>query len=338
MITCFDNLIGVRGLCGDTTPDSGLYIDDLQYLDRKTLDAIIDSEISGQQLFENKVRYAAATIVNTIQQRSAPNFLPRTLLANQITGFYNPPAQFNAPAALLQGIELRIESRENVELQLNRIRLFTQTTGNIPVKVYNLITGQLLDTITIAATANTISEATAFKTYPTDKQRLYLFIGYDTTEITSYQSIVASDAGQLGGCFDCWYNCGNLNMAYARAVNFGIDEQMYRENANGITNTAGLSLDFNVACSQQGFICNQRQNLAFPFLHLVGALLCEEGLNNKRVNSITTVDREKLEKCRDFCNTQYADSMANFMQNMVYPADGICFKCNKPVQRATLIP
>jgi hypothetical protein len=333
MITCFDNLIGVKELC-TSDPDSGLYINDLPYLDLKVLDAIRSSDFYGKSFFDNKIRYAGNMLVNTINNHLRPQYINRTILEKQTVGYYDAQQPFIAAQALYTGLEIRIEARANLEISISKIKLFTTFTGTMPVKVFNLVTGQLLDTFNVTATANRISELAVYKKYYTENQRLYLGFFYDATAVSGYQSNVLQGSG-----FDCWdyCECGGINTAFVRGVTAPIEASVVRDELTGTGNTAGMSIDYTVTCSMESYVCSLRPELAFGFLHLVGSLICDEALNSKRLNSITTVDREKLEYCRDYCKGIYNDSLEQLFQNMTLPNDG-CFRCNAPLQRKTLIP
>lgn len=332
-MTCFDNLIGVKELC-TSDPDSGLYINDLPYLDLQVLDAIRNSDFYGKAFFDNKIRYAGKMLVNTINSHLRPQYINRTILEKQTVGYYDAQQPFIAAQANYTGLEIRIEGRANLELSISKIKLFTTFTGTIPVKVFNLVTGQLLDTFNLTVAANTISELAVYKKYYTENQRMYLAFLYDATAVSGYQSNVLQGSGL--DCFD-YCECGGINTAFVRGITAPIEANIVREEVNGVGNTAGMSVDYTVSCSMESYVCSLRAELAFAFLHLVGSLICEEALNSKRLNSITTVDRDKLERCRDNCAQIYNDSLQQLFQNMTLPNDG-CFKCNAPVQRKTLIP
>src|ERR1044072_4682931 len=116
---CFDNLIGVRGKCDNST--SGLYIQDLgRGLTIKNADAGINEEQrSGIELIEQKISLAIDYVKNTISNYLGGKFKQTSIIENDTVGIYQDDLKAIAgEVGYLRGIQVTVNNYPNLEFFL----------------------------------------------------------------------------------------------------------------------------------------------------------------------------------------------------------------------------
>jgi len=109
MIECLNNLIGIRTDCGEqTVSDSGYYIQDLPFINLKVADSIITNQSSGFALIQDKINIAGNYLVNDVRTRMLPYFQNRSIIDNQILGYYMDDMNVVPADGTLKGIQLKI--------------------------------------------------------------------------------------------------------------------------------------------------------------------------------------------------------------------------------------
>lgn len=337
-MNCFEDLIGVRGLC-EQNSQAQLFIQDLPFMDIQTITGIMEHNKSIQEYVNERLNYCYNDMKNEINFHLMPYFRQNSLLENKVLGAYreNLAAQ-PAQSGIRQGVVLQIyDTLTYYEVVLNSISLWTTNySGNVTIKVHNIITGEELDSFVIPVTPNTTTPISLVnKKYPLQKQKGYIMISYDTTGIDSVQSTVSTIAT---GCSTC--TKGGVGSKYAlwNAVSIPDASAKLFNNLSYPGNTAGLSVQYTLNCSKDSFICSMKDAFAWPLFHRLGADLCNEIINgSKRINSITTIDREKAQALKPDFEQVYKDSLASTLNMMQLPNDA-CLKCNQKIKVISRIP
>jgi hypothetical protein len=336
---CFENIIGIKGQCGPVVePSSGLYVQDLPYIDLKVADSLIEQEDSGVQFMRDKLNYAVNQVKNEINTRLMPFYKAKSVLEANVLGFYNEYMDPIASAAQYRGIRVYIDQYPYIEFKVSKVAIYSSDfTGTKEIKVWDLRTGQEVDSFDITLTAGEITYVEVNRKYTSEKQRINLFFGYDASNVDSFDTTVNRGTRGCNTCnsFDTnitgryfSYNGGQIGLATAK-LESNVDFTGY---------TSGLSLQYTVECGTEAFLCSLKDRLAFGILHKFGVAMCDEVLfGSKRVNSVTTIDVKKATALRDIFENTYQDSMSSISFNLALPND-ICFKCNQAVKSVTRIP
>lgn len=339
MANCFENIIGIKGQCGTpVTPSSGLYVQDLPYIDLKVADSLIEQENSGVQFIKDKLNYAVNQVKNEINTRLMPFYKQKSVLESNVIGFYQENMDALPGSAVYRGIRVYIDQYPYMEFKLSKVALYSSNfTGTKTIHVWDLRTGQEVDTFDISLTAGQINYVEVNKKYVSEKQRINLFFAYDATGVDTFNT--TANRGYLG-CFSCnpfntdtigryfSYNGGQIGLATPKLLN-NIDFTGY---------TSGLSLQYSVECGSEAFLCSIKDTLAFGILHKFGVAMCDEVLyGSRRVNSVTTIDKTKAAALKPEFEDQYQNSLSSILYNLTLPND-ICFKCNQAVKSITRIP
>lgn len=331
-MNCLDNIIGIRG-CGLPEPTSGLYIQDLAGMRLSIANAAVDNEtISGVELIREKIKYAQNEILNEARNILKDKIRVNSLIESDVVGYYKKDLKgVPVDAGKLTGIKVKIEQNQNLELFISNIYLKVNHTGDVPVYIYDLNSGQLIDTIDVSCTPGVTGFSLVNKSFKTNRQRLSLFIGYDAS-IQGYESSVSKPSG-CGPCENYYNN------RYVKFSSGKIDQASPKidSNVKSGSGTAGLSFEYSVSCSLESFICSMAGLLAWPLLHKVGVEIMAEVINSKRLNSIVLLDKQQSKDLRSEYEEKYKSAMDGLFHNIKLPND-VCFSCNSRIKSVVSIP
>lgn len=345
MIPCFENLVGIRSDCGEQVASlSGLYVQDLAFINMKLVNSMITDESSGIELLNTLYNNAVNYLLNDVRTRMIPYFKYNSTLETNVVGFY--PYQRTLKSSMngfYKGIQLQIRQWPYLDIFIPSLTLFVNYTGTINIKVWNLTTGELLDTVPVEVEAGVQKVVPYFyKKYSTNGQFLNLFIGYDSTGITSYQSTVYNTTipTSLGNCRTCFntpfYQFGSTYVwIYSKAID--INAAPVQINLQSINDCGGLSITYTLSCSLDKWICTNRDVYAFGLLHRWGMEILREAMLSTRLNTLIILKKEEKENLYSYFEQEYKKAMEDIFRNFRMPKD-ICFHCNTHIQTNALIP
>lgn len=342
MSNCFQDIIGIKGQCGAITePSSGLYVNDLPYINLQVADALIEQDnISGVEFIQDKINYAVNAAKAELNSLMMPYYKKKTVLEQGLLGNYDEFTHTRTlvSAAKRRGIQIQINNYPYMEFLLTGISLWqTSITGNVTIKVHDLVTGKELDSFDVAVTANQANYVAINKKYLTNGQNFNILISYDATAIDSYQTTLARNQ-QWTGCSACGTGGYGSRYAVYNGAEIGTGSSVLYTNLSYPGFSSGLSIQYNIGCSTDGFMCSMKNQLAWAVLHKTGAEICREVVNgSKRVNSVTTIDKEKAAALMEDFETIYKGAIQDVFHNVAIPND-TCFQCNQKVKVISRIP
>ena len=331
-VDCLSNLVGVRGSCSDTTPNSVYYINDLSGVGILEADKSMSAEVSSAYDFlEAKINLAGDIILNNIRTHFNPRFRTASVLENKTVGIFQENLQIaSSQATYLVGKEIELQEGY-YELHISKVGLQVATTGTVNVLVYDLISNKLLDTIPVTTESGQVSYVDISKTYKSNGQEVHLFVGYLAT-FDSYKTNLVS------GCTKCrnpyGYSNPYVTVNSGKILNSG---NKVEENLEANSNNDGLSFTFSVNCSFEPFVCSVKHLLAEALWYKAGSLVAEEMEFSKRFNSIINLHRNDASELRERYELRYLESMKTVLQNMKLP-DTNCFNCNRSVKLKVNLP
>lgn len=333
MITCFENLIGIKTQCGEpTVPDSGYYLQDLPLINLKLADSVSDGVDSGYQYLKDKLDFATNNLANDVRTRMAPYFLQNSVIENMQVGFYQDNRQFNPGIAdTYKGIQIRVSEYQYLNVFLSSVSIYCDYTGQIEIKVIDLVQSKVLDTIPINAVAGQIVTIPLFKNYASNGQYVNLFIGYDSTGIASYTSNIWTQPGRFGACSTC-RPCHTLRNKYLILYSRSLPKQgpWLMNSVKGINECGGLSVTVSLNCSIDKWLCQMKSALSFALLYRAGIEILKEAINSPRFNSLITLGKEQMRAILEDYEMEYGKAMDGVFKNLRLPND-ICFKCNSKI-------
>lgn len=336
MQNCFEGIIGIKGACGPLeTPSSGLYIQDLPGVDLKLANAVLTEEDSAFQFLRDKINYATSSVVAQLNSLLAPFYKTSSVLENGLLGQFDEFMTALPAAAKYRGITIRIDNYPYLQVNITKIALYSSNfTGNTTIKVYDLITGAELDSFVIAVTAGEVSYVSVNKRYYTERQRMNIFIAYDATAVNAYQSNVFRGAS----CGSCHSNGYGTRYALINGGEIAVGDSKVLASVDFSGYTGGLSIQYTIGCSNDAWVCSMKDQLAFSVLHKTGVVIMDEVINgSRRVNSITTIDKDKAIALKADFDMIYQENIRQVVQNVRFPND-LCFKCTQRIKSVTRIP
>lgn len=336
MIECFNNLVGIRTGCGDqVVSDSGYYLQDLPFINLKVADSIVTTQDSGYALMQDKLNIAGNYLVSDVRTRMMPYFKNRSIIDNQILGYYMDNMNVIPAEPKLKGIQLKIVDYPFLSVYLSSLSLFVGVTGDIAVKIYDLTQSKLLDTITVSAIENEVVTINIHKEYQTNGQVLNLFICYDATDIPSYSTTIFNQVYK--GCKGCGTRKNSANeYTYAYSKEIPLETQVIQSNLQQSGDTGGLSITYSLSCSLDRWICQNRNAFGFALLQRAGVEILRELAMSNRVNSVVTLQKDAAAALQVDMMNDYTVAMDNALKNVHIPND-ICFSCRNRITTTAIL-
>jgi hypothetical protein len=305
MATCFDNFIGVRCV-SQTTPKSGLYIDDLEGINiRRAADMADSGFSSGVQLLESKINFATQIILDEMARFAMPYFRMNSLVDEFTIGEWDNA--WNAPAALDRGVRINTRDSRMLRIRIQSVKIKIQQpgySGNVDIADGLKITS-------FAFTTNANGDAEIFPNYLSETDEI--FVTMDNTAIDTNKTKVK------GGC-----RCSTKKSEFLIANGW-----------SGTTTTGtsfGLMVGAAAECSMDEIGCVIAQKLRFPILYRAGMEVAKEALTTDRLNSITLLDSDTWNFCLENWTAQYDAQMKTAIQQLpelLNRMDDICIICNQ---------
>lgn len=325
-MACFDNIISLKELCTVPTPTSGFYLNDIG-ISKSEIEQIITKDFASVQAFiDDKSAFAIQRVTAEIYSHLSPQYKADSILTGARVGFEATDKELISQSGYV-GVHVKVYNPGSyVDFTISDLSLFTDYTGSVPVLIYDLAQGKLLDTITVDAVAGQVSISYQKSVLSAPRKELNLWIGYDATAINSYKTITHN------GCSDC--HGYTFNHKFIRAVGASITAPFLNDDISSLTHTGGISFNYSITCNHYDWLCSHRNILGIPFLYKTGIEICNHALlaaPNQRTMAITTVNVELMEKKLMYFTTEYERTMTQILNNMSVPQDKNCFHCNQRI-------
>lgn len=330
---CFTSLIGCRGLTTSSS-SSQLFVDSVG-INRALLEDINYTHADLVDLFNDKLDFASTQVAAHVKRIKAKELRTVDMIESTRVGFFaNNRATVSARSGFDAGavIEVR-EDRDYVKIYVSSISLFVDYTGDVTVTVYDLQTGQSLDTITVSATAGQPAYVNVDKTYRANKRWLSLAFVYDSS-FDSYKTNVLN----TGACASCGgYRKRNGRFTWVRGARFADGSDKVISNITEQGDTAGMSIAYQVHCDYDEWMCRSRNLLSLALLYKTGYEIAQYGLESTRLNHATMENEAILQMIMDKCETMYNEEIMGALSAMEIPPNEYCFQCGQKSKHVTTL-
>lgn len=333
-LTCLDNVISVKGNCSDVTPSSGIYINNfLAGISIAEVDASLNKDYaSAYDMIDKQIDNAKILIANDIRARLAPRFKGMSVIENGVSGFFKDDQKVvSSQATYLVGKQIEVDEYPYLEFFLSKVGLQVATTGNKSVFVYDLIQDKLLDTITVSCTSGKVSYADVYKSYPTNGQRLNLFICW-LADVNYYRTEL-SNTSACNSCKNYSYSNKYTTISTRKIL---ASSNKLDQNLESL-DYDGLSITYSLNCTFDPFLCSIKNLLAVPLAYKTGELLLQNMAFSKRNNSLVNVYHQDHKELQAFYADKYQFEMEQITKNIRIP-DDICFECKRKGFFTTNLP
>lgn len=337
--SCYENIISLRGTCDDIIPTSGLWINDVGVSLQELNELVTEDFKDGYDLFQKKLAFTIEEVTKLVHSQLQPKYKARSVVENQRTGYYKDNlVQLPAIANYYKLLQYEIINYDSfLDMFVSEISLQLDYTGDVDVSVFNLLTGTLIDTITVPCVADQISTVYPNKTYKSNRHRLNLIFAYDSTGKTSNSSTLLS----TGNCSGCGTKNQYSNQ-YMRVSSGKLDVSLPKIKSNilPISDTGGMSLVYSLSCDHKSWLCSIQNVIALPILWKTAASIMEHGINISPLEQMTPRSQSShlLEARREEYLDKFYESFNSIMQNISLPSDEKCFVCNSKIKHLSMIP
>ena len=340
-MACLDNLVGIKSICTETESTSGLYIEDIG-ITAKECDMYVNAEYAnGEAIITDKISFAGKLIQTLIRNHFSNHINTKSLIDSQTLGIFRDSLVWQPPVANnYGGINLRLQDSDSyLSIFVGSISLQVDVSQNVNVKVINLITGIVLDTIVVPCVANQISTKVVNKLYESERQNLDLIFVYDTTGINSNNTLLANFGIGGTGCAGCsGYRYSN-SYIYSAPVYIPVASSQIRLNLSGGQHTFGMSLNYSIQCSTNKWLCDIANLMSLPILYKAGELIMDYAtLYSDRQTSDVNIDAERNKERKLAYQASFNEAIEATVKKINLPKGDICFKCENFMQSAIILP
>lgn len=326
MITCLFDYVGLNGV---TTPNSGIFLNELPGIETTKLDEIRKDETYDIEDAWHDIQNRAIREFERRVAKWGQKFMGnRSYISNQLTGQYdsNDPVSLSSDLAgwLFDG---NLGFYKNMSVVIPHVDLYTTNTVQSSIFVYNATTGDLLDEFPFPFVANEINRVPINKEYPA-WQYPKLFICYDETEVST---IKVKDI-----YYDLTFTANQGRVTKGSPV--------IKDNISGTQNLGqGLIVSYSVSCSWNNFICQRLNAFESPWLKLLAYEFCQEIVFSDRINRFTLLKRPRaLELSEKYLN-EFQEEINEILNSitidqLTWHNDEFCFYCDKSLNYRAYVP
>lgn len=316
-ITCLDNFIGLRGTCADTEPVSGLYVNDFPGVDLRMISGLSNEEQQDfQGVWDEIYRRSVAEVVASVKVRMQKYFKKTNLIENRQVGYYTSPAETEAASAHYKGVAISFYGSNYTQIFINEAGLYLNAGGSVTVKIFDYRTGVELDSLTFTGvTGHNVFQVN--KSYDVFGQKGQLFVGYNATAVSSNVTNTYHPE-------DISYDYSLVRGAKVSTASSVLEANMLFEG-----NTYGLTVNYNVQCSVERFICSVRDILAPALNYKLAEQLFLERIMSTRLNKYTLFNQERAKELRDEYVVKYTQLLDSILNELEPAGDGLCIECDK---------
>ena len=306
---CFRDYIGLEG-CTTTTPDSGLFINQLPGIELELFDKLADpQQLNFTGVFNDiqtrAIRRFKTDINSEFKKRYQLKSITQSIDIGKTVG-----TTTTASAVEYRGFTLELDRQggttafSNLQsIRIQELDLFFTSLNSTTIKIFDMDLGTELHTQAVAAPTNTgFTNIKIFKTFTARR----LFVAYDATSLNGQLlDINLLNNAILNGQGCASYSCGGNRNAEIRAGQATIASTITESDITIGEDTFGLSGIFSVICDWETFVCNNRDTFANAWWYLLGIETMNERLYANRLNEFTTFDRQKAAELRKMYEIKY---------------------------------
>lgn len=335
---CLRDWIGVLG-CGAPAPLSNLYLNSLPGIsleemakitnaDQQTFLGLWDDvqtlalkQLETDTIAQFKKRYKIKTVSQTV------DLLRRIDKEEGIT----------AAAAEYRGFTVELVFKNNSKIvssafqviSIQTLSFYTSSAiSDASIKIFDLATGDVLDTFTIASTVVGWNLVQVNKRYAAYR----IFIGYNATSVDSVKQDITGDMNPLSSWCTAVYGLGSCSAMVHGAKTSSIATSVTDDDITTGDNIFGLTGIFSVQCRYDALACNNKDVFTLPLWYLLGSSLMMFRLNTNRLNRYTTVDKKQAEELKAFFDSEYKTAHATALDGIDLNLSDSCLECHAQLQ------
>lgn len=315
---CFSNLIGARGISSSSF--SGLYLDQVG-ITNDVMGNLNPHYDSNEEFFNDMLDFASRDVSRKVITMLGKKLVSTPIKESVRIGRPKKNLELVAQdAGYKKGIQVIIEANDShLKINLTKLYLSLQSSGNIDVEVYDVDENKLLDTITVTSVANQTTSLSVDKSYTSSRKRLHLAFLYNN--VASIKTTT--------GC----EGCGSLFSTKDRFTRTGAvktnSASIIEDNLSSVSDTGGLGIEYNLECDFEAWVCSMRNYFSNAVLYKTAAEIIRKGLFSTRMSSWTTSKRDDLKETLEELESKYEQELESMLDAIPLPTNSDCFHCRK---------
>ncbi len=304
-LNCLKDWIGVQG-CTTTTPDSGIFINQLPGIELEMIDSLADEQqVDFNGVWDDVQERAVRRFKTDINAEFKKRYLLKNITQSIDMGRLIDTSIVTALGLQYRGVALTLNRQDenfahsNLQtIRVQDISLYFNVAAATTIKVFDLETGTELFTKAVTAPAAVGWQTITILQEFTSRE---IFLGYDATLLSSVEQDLtklknAVNRRQNGYTYYC-YSCGSGNTnAEIRGASATIDTSIIESDLTIGDNSFGLSVKWSVVCSFDSFVCNNKEAFTRAWWYLLGVELMWEKAFTSRLNQFTSFDNNKAKE------------------------------------------
>lgn len=298
---CFNDYIGLQG-CSTTTPDSGLYVNELSGIQLRQIDEIAnENQQNYVGVWADVQKRALAMFDKDLRKAMREKYKLTGVTQSVNIGKVIDTATTRTGSAEYRGTTIELNQSGDVTVYSNfqvifiqTIKIYVPSAETFNVKIYDLDTEAELYTSSQTTTSAGWLDVN-INDYFLGSRRI--FVAYDCTSINSVKLDI--DPHNL----NCFEKCeSRVRGGYATTGDpYTVTSDPY--------NTHGMSLIFSIQCKNDVVACNNKHLFANALQYLLGSELLFEVINSSRVNQWTMLDNKQAKYLRGYYKAMYKGGM-----------------------------
>ena len=329
---CLNDYIGIRWCGGSASAPSSLYINDLPGLSIKQFNSITDEEngtfLSVWNTVQNRAERRFAL---DVREAMGAKYRLKSLaqgvnLGKVLVDASVPPYVINGNSTI--HLELNSESDPQftpsplLQINIQNVSYYCQdvgdTGGTFNFNVFDLDTGESLYSTTLTINNEYWNDYEINQTFvPSNVNQQPLKLRIVFTPAAAYTTTLI----QLPNNIQNPQCCGVL-------VHGAVEPN------DSFNYTAGITATFNVTCSWEGLICQNKNLFSRAFWYLCGIEFLTELIYSTTLSKWTTIGMNQMKDLRAEYEVEYQKSLKQVADGMYLDCD-CCLDCASPVQIRT---
>jgi len=324
-MNCLENLVGLSD-CVES--NAAFLINDIG-IDANQCQEFMDASYATVDDFFTANRRTAARLLELDILGKMPNQMKSaSVLEGNTVGRYPDQRQLFSGSGI-RGIKQKVYNDYNyVNIRIKEIRLFTNHTGDVDVKVYNVVTGQEVGSVTVSCVAGQIASAECDVQIQSLKQDLELFVGYDVTGIECYNS-----GNYLKTC------CGNtFKSGWCTFQSASIESPFTAGQTQAANYAPGLTYDYEIVCDNLQWFCTHRSLFGMAMVYKTAISILENAMDSGgQFSNQKTTNYEKNANRLETYSNHYEDQITKALKSVRFPKNA-CFTCNTVTEVTNRLP
>jgi len=349
-LDCLKDYIGVQG-CTTTTPDSGVFINQLPGIELEMIDSLADEQqVDFNGVWDDVQERAVRRLKTDINAEFKKRYKLKNITESINMARIIDTTSTTAGAAQYRGVALTLNrTDENFAFSnlqtfyIPDISLYFTSLDATTIKIFDLRTGTELYTKSVAAPLATGWTTIQINETFTSRE---VYVCYDATDLDSVLLDLTKLKNVVNRSQDgCTYYC-NAN-AELRGASSNISALVTEGDITTGSNSFGLSVKWSVVCSFDTFVCHNKEPFLRSLWLLLGIELSRERRFTSRLNEFTAFDNNTAKELMQMFEIEYRGGVMDDIQYegelfMVIDAINVntsdyCLECNDEVRVLEMI-